>query len=42
VWRARSARRSSGVTIALEVNPLLVDGTRIEVLDAVVTWKEHG
>jgi acyl-CoA synthetase (NDP forming) len=27
---------------SLEVNPLLVDGARIEALDAVVTWKEHG
>ena len=27
--------------LALEVNPLLVDGTRIEALDAVVTWREH-
>jgi len=26
---------------SLEVNPLLVDGTRIEALDAVVTWREH-
>ncbi len=25
---------------SLEVNPLLVDGARIEALDAVVTWKE--
>ena len=27
---------------SLEVNPLLVDGARIEALDAVVTWREHG
>jgi acetate---CoA ligase (ADP-forming) len=27
---------------SLEVNPLLVDGTRIEALDAIVTWKENG
>jgi succinyl-CoA synthetase beta subunit len=27
---------------SLEVNPLLVDGARIEALDAVVSWKEHG
>src|SRR5690348_886014 len=26
---------------SLEVNPLLVNGTRIEALDAVVTWREH-
>jgi acetate---CoA ligase (ADP-forming) len=26
---------------SLEVNPLLVDGDRIEALDAVVTWREH-
>ena len=26
---------------SLEVNPLLVDGARIEALDAVVTWREH-
>jgi len=26
---------------SLEVNPLLADGTRIEALDAVVTWREH-
>src|SRR6266566_3165428 len=26
---------------SLEVNPLLVDGTRIEALDAVVTWREN-
>ena len=26
---------------SLEVNPLLVNGTRIEALDAVVTWWEH-
>ena len=25
---------------SLEVNPLLVNGARIEALDAVVTWKE--
>jgi len=24
-----------------EVNALLVDGARIEALDAVVTWREH-
>jgi len=27
---------------SLEVNPLLAAGARIEALDAVVTWKEHG
>ena len=27
---------------SLEVNPLLADGARIEALDAVVTWREHG
>jgi succinyl-CoA synthetase beta subunit len=27
---------------SLEVNPLLATGARIEALDAVVTWKEHG
>jgi hypothetical protein len=27
---------------SLEVNPLLVDGARIEAPDAIVTWKEHG
>jgi len=26
---------------SLEINPLLVDGARIEALDAVVTWREH-
>src|SRR5437660_1788523 len=26
---------------SLEVNPLLVDGARIEALDAVVTWREN-
>jgi succinyl-CoA synthetase beta subunit len=26
---------------SLEVNPLLVDGTRIEALDAGLTWREH-
>jgi hypothetical protein len=26
---------------SLEVNPLLVDGTRIEALDAAITWREH-
>jgi acyl-CoA synthetase (NDP forming) len=26
---------------SLEVNPLLVDGARIEALDAVLTWREH-
>jgi succinyl-CoA synthetase beta subunit len=26
---------------SLEVNPLLVNGTRIEALDAMVTWREH-
>ena len=26
---------------SLEVNPLLVDGARIEALDAAVTWKEQ-
>jgi acetate---CoA ligase (ADP-forming) len=26
---------------SLEVNPLLVNGARIEALDAIVTWKEH-
>jgi acetate---CoA ligase (ADP-forming) len=26
---------------SLEVNPLLIDGDRIEALDAVVTWREH-
>jgi succinyl-CoA synthetase beta subunit len=26
---------------SLEVNPLLVDGTRIEALDAVLTWREQ-
>lgn len=27
---------------SLEVNPLLIDGDRIEALDTVVTWREHG
>jgi len=27
---------------SLEVNPLLIDGDRIEALDAVVTWRENG
>ena len=27
---------------SLEVNPLLVDGARIEALDAVVTWTTKG
>ena len=27
---------------SLEVNPLLADGARIEALDAVLTWREHG
>jgi hypothetical protein len=26
---------------SLEVNPLLVDGARIEALDAGLTWREH-
>src|SRR5712671_3727588 len=26
---------------SLEINPLMVDGARIEALDAVVTWREH-
>jgi acyl-CoA synthetase (NDP forming) len=26
---------------SLEVNPLLVDGARVEALDAVLTWTEH-
>jgi acyl-CoA synthetase (NDP forming) len=26
---------------SLEVNPLLVDGARLEALDAVLTWREH-
>jgi acyl-CoA synthetase (NDP forming) len=26
---------------SLEVNPLLLDGARVEALDAVVTWREH-
>jgi len=26
---------------SLEVNPLLVDGARVEALDAVLTWREH-
>jgi acetate---CoA ligase (ADP-forming) len=26
---------------SLEVNPLLVDGARIEALDAILTWREH-
>jgi hypothetical protein len=34
--------RSVALVGASEVNPLPVDGTRIEPLDAVVTWKEHG